>query len=72
MIRVGLVVVGLDEGEPVLQGRLGALHRLVDFEADEGGHAEPHQAAVEICTVYCYQYGKIFPQWVEQRLKTVS
>lgn len=43
VIRVGRMIIGLDDGEPILQCRLVAVERSRHFETGHDRHTEPHQ-----------------------------
>ena len=42
VVRVAAVVVGLDQGQPVLHGGLRALERLVNLEPEHRCHPKPN------------------------------
>ena len=45
VIRVGAVVVGLDQGQPVLERRLGAIEGLVQLKPKKCRHSQPNQTS---------------------------
>ena len=45
VVGVGAVVVGLDQGQPVLERRLGAVQGLVQLKPKECRHSKPNQTS---------------------------